>query len=98
MSVDVPGRRHELSCFVQLVTWQRRIVVVIGMHSGGGWQSNSCYRRWWLLVEVDMGCGWSSLWMVVVERKKVCLLLLFMCCSQQTLLTWLSMKEGWSLT
>jgi len=83
MSVDVPGRRHEPSCFVQLVTWQHHVVVVIGMRGGGGWWLNGCYGRWWLLVAVDTGCGWSSLWMVVVERKKLCLLILFMCCSWQ---------------
>jgi len=47
MSVDMPGRRHELSCFIQLVTWQHCVVVVVSMHGGGGWQSNSGCRRWW---------------------------------------------------
>ena len=40
----MPGHRHELSCFFQLVMWQRQVVVV-SMHGGGGWQSNGGCRR-----------------------------------------------------
>ena len=40
----MPGHHHELSCFFQLVTWQCHVVVV-SMHGGGGWQSNSGCRR-----------------------------------------------------
>jgi len=46
-SVDMPGHRHELSCFIQLVMWQHRVVVVVSMHGGGGWQLNGGCRRWW---------------------------------------------------
>jgi len=46
-SVDMPGHRHELLCFIQLVTWQCHVVVVVSMHGGGGWWSNGGCRRWW---------------------------------------------------
>jgi len=62
-SVDMPGRHHELSCFIQLVMWQRRVVVV-SMHGGGGWRSNGGCRRWWwketvCLLMLCICCSWQ---------------------------------------
>jgi len=94
MSVDMPGHCHESSCFVQLVTWQHHVVVV-GMHSGGGWWLNGSCGRWWLLVgkvTVDVG-DTAVVRMVVVEKEIVCLLMLCMWCSWQMPFTWLSKEK-----
>jgi hypothetical protein len=45
-STDVPGRWHEPSCFVQLVTWQRHVVIAIPSSFCGSAKWVGTKREW----------------------------------------------------